>query len=351
MKSATVSHYAVSGSYHTMGIAYGRLAASRIIDCYAFYTQSLMSIEGPLARKYGAAFLDVIAACAPNAAQQIAGIAEGSGLAPWQIAFLNARTEIFLMLTDRIPVECTSLYVPATTILAQNWDWLEQCESLFVLLEANPEEGVSYMTLTEPGMLAKIGCNAKGLGVCLNILRGKPTQCAVPIHVLVNMILALSSIDDVIPMLKALTLDTYSNLLVADAQGRFLMIELSGDTISIVRCGSAIPVHTNHYLSQTYTDEAIKDYQSSFARFNRANDIVGDEFNGDMDSVQSLLLDKANGAHSICGSYREYRATQTASPNRVGTVCSVAMDLSSQHFWMTAGSPLQHAFNRILPTY
>ncbi|MBK8740163.1 MAG: hypothetical protein IPM02_11800 [Betaproteobacteria bacterium] len=64
---------------------------------------------------------------------------------------------------------CTGGQRDSKTWLAQNWDWIGAQLPAVVLLRVTGEDGRYLLTLTEAGMLAKIGMNERGLGVCLNI--------------------------------------------------------------------------------------------------------------------------------------------------------------------------------------
>ena len=55
-------------------------------------------------------------------------------------------------------------------LLAQNWDWHPDLRASTVVWIVEHDDRW-FATLTEAGILAKIGLNSAGLGVCLNILR------------------------------------------------------------------------------------------------------------------------------------------------------------------------------------
>ncbi len=67
--------------------------------------------------------------------------------------------------------ECTSLATASsdTVWLAQNWDWCGTQREALCLVDAKTGSGLRYFTVTEAGMLAKIGLNSAGFAVTLNI--------------------------------------------------------------------------------------------------------------------------------------------------------------------------------------
>ena len=90
-------------------------------------------------------------------------MAAGAGVPLKALLALNARTEVMAGVG---PTECS--VVGAGGLLAQNWDWHPESATVIQIVEH--DQGW-FVTLTEAGILAKIGLNDAGLGVCLNLLR------------------------------------------------------------------------------------------------------------------------------------------------------------------------------------
>ena len=81
-------------------------------------------------------------------------------------------------------MECTTLAFKNQRILGQNWDWESDIEELAVILDIETEDGHRILTMTEPGMIGKIGMNNHGVGVGLNFMTidnyqpyGVPSTC------------------------------------------------------------------------------------------------------------------------------------------------------------------------------
>ncbi|MFD2354246.1 C45 family autoproteolytic acyltransferase/hydrolase [Nonomuraea ferruginea] len=146
-------------------------------------------------RAWGERALERAVGWAPHLADEIGGIAAGAGLEPWQVAVVNARTEILAALDVARPGECsTSVVLPGDGLpprTVQTWDWLGHLRDAPVLwaYEARPGHGVR--TFTEAGALAKIGVNTAGLGVHFNILRhgADGADPGVPVHLIARRIL------------------------------------------------------------------------------------------------------------------------------------------------------------------
>ncbi|TGN65760.1 peptidase C45 [Nocardioides eburneiflavus] len=147
-----------------------------------------------LAHDVAEASFDRVQDWAPDLAEEMLGIAEGSGLLPWNIAALNARSEILAHAVTRLPGECsTAVFLPSSGAprTIQTWDWHEALADLTVAWQLRSSSGATVKTLTECGIVGKIGVSRAGLGVHFNLLRhgsdsGDP---GVPVHVLARRVL------------------------------------------------------------------------------------------------------------------------------------------------------------------
>ncbi len=216
------------------------------------------------------AYRPVIEALDPELMQEIGGLAEGCGLGLTEVLALNCRTEILppgflgtatvdarLALASNRAAglpdwlendaldpaaedgECTAMVVNPTaaqdgqTWLAQNWDWLGRQRQALVLLETSAPQGTRFITLTEGGMLAKIGMNAHGFALGLNILRSHDDgrRPGVPVHVLLRHLLGFPSVAAVRQELerigRTLGFGAASNISCADANGEVACFEVA----------------------------------------------------------------------------------------------------------------------------
>ena len=149
------------------GEAFGRAQAGPVAHTLAVYRRMFAETHGVDAREAGAEVR------LPDAArEEIAGIARGAEQDELELRAVNARTEI---LAGAGPTECS--VVGAGGLLAQNWDWHPDFARLDRDLDRRAPDGW-FATLTEAGMLAKIGLNDAGLGVCLNLLPRPPTAAS-----------------------------------------------------------------------------------------------------------------------------------------------------------------------------
>src|SRR3954451_3552940 len=136
------------------GEAFGRALAPQVQHTVAVYRRMFAET--------GAQMPDTIAIPEPYRTE-IEAIAKGADVDPHDLFAVNARTEI-LAGAD----ECS--VIGAGGLLAQNWDWHPDLSDSTVVWIVEMPDGRWFATLTEAGILAKIGLNDAGLGVCLNIL-------------------------------------------------------------------------------------------------------------------------------------------------------------------------------------
>jgi len=348
----------VSGSARERGQQHGLKGRERIARSIATYARlfAYCGIDWQGAQRLGAGYRDLIGDLDPALLAEIEGIAAGAGRQPNEILALNARTEILPPSYPGEPCsdqrkiaaanaklgvpdwgECTSIAVkPAqsasgTTLLAQNWDWLGAQRAALVLLRVHDAAGASLLTLTEAGMLAKIGLNRSGFGVCLNILRSADdgARPGVPVHVLLRALLARASVDDAIAFAAKLDFGASSNVLCADAAGDTAALEFSPRGLEVVRGADAALCHTNHFLAPAAVPHqaSLASSLSTLPRLARITALAG-AHRGKFSpaDLQRMLRDESDGYLSICRSPDPSLAPEAC----IETVASVVMDLGGR---------------------
>ncbi len=348
----------ISGSARERGQQHGAQAKARIARSIATYARlfAYCGIDWQGAQRLGASYRDLIGDLDAALLSEIEGIAAGAGRKVDEILALNARTEILppsypgnphpdqariaaANAKSGVPDwgECTSVAVkPAqsttgTTLLAQNWDWLGAQRAALVLLRVSDAHGASCLTLTEAGMLAKIGLNSRGFGVCLNILRSSDdgSHTGVPVHVLLRALLARDNVADAVAFASTLTFGASSNVLCADASGDTAALEFSPRGLEVVRGADAALCHTNHFLAPAAAKHqaSLAPSLSTFPRLERITALTGahkGKFSpGDL---QRMLRDESDGFLSICRRPDPALAPEVC----IETVAAVVMDLGAR---------------------
>jgi isopenicillin-N N-acyltransferase-like protein len=330
-----------SGNAFERGRMHGEQARSRVERSLANYAR-LFAFHGmpwEEAQRRSADYRDLIGGFDAGLLEEMEGIARGAGRPFGEILALNVRTEVLppSFLSGADAGECTAIAVrPAAsatgeTLLAQNWDWLgSQREALILLRLRAPAPGAepACLTLTEAGMLAKIGFNSAGLGVCLNILRsvfdgGKP---GVPVHVLLRALLKRSSVRDAVAFCEKLSFGGSSNILMADRGGDAASLEFSPKGLRVVRGEGATLCHTNHFVHPEATAWQATQVPnlSSLPRLERAQEHAATRPRHGVEDLKRLLRDETAGLLSICR-----KPDRSLPPEaQIESVASVIMELS-----------------------
>lgn len=354
-----------------VGHSYGKQSIARIAFALEFYASRFRGcgLGQEAVRSWGEGYERELRAFSPELAEEIAAIAEGADRAAWELFALNARSEILaygLALMGRTPPsECTSLYCSTSGLLAQNWDWDKDVEALPVLLRI-PRRGrvPAILTMTEPGMVAKVGLNDCGVGVCLNFLAGPDAPDAprgVPVHCLLRLALSCESLAEARQVLKAAPRHCSCHIFLANGLMQYRMLELAGTALECAgadtaasHCEDEAPIegaewqvmpplvvaHTNHYLHPRFAHLST-DLAHTRERYQRVHQIAQEQDGAAGGSSQQLQLVKrilgdTRGAPKSILYDDAPGITPESGP--VATICSVIMDLRSQTMHITRGA-------------
>ncbi|WP_458316607.1 C45 family autoproteolytic acyltransferase/hydolase [Mycolicibacterium brisbanense] len=245
---------------YARGREFGRAHAPQVADTVVAYQRLFDSTTGrPVdLSHWGALAYDRIVEFAPTLADEIAGIADGAGLPVTAVAAINARTEILAALGFSAH-ECSTvvrLRDGRAPVSVQAWDWYTGLADLWLIWEIPHADGGHTTTVTEYGIVGKIGVNDRGLGIHFNILHHERdgANIGVPVHVLARVILDQAPDLNHAMLLAAQAPVSASTSLtmvaVAGTESAAVSVELNP-----VGVGYALPdadgllVHTNHFLS------------------------------------------------------------------------------------------------------
>jgi isopenicillin-N N-acyltransferase like protein len=194
----------------------------------------------------------------PDLVEEVEGIAAGAQVPVRSLLALQARTELLG------GAECSLIGRPG--IVEQNWDWHPDIEPM--LWRVEQPGGRWFATLTEPGMLGKIGLSSAGLCFGLNFLRCSLDggMRGVPIHVLLRVLLdRTDSFDAALELLTTAEVSA-SSCITVGSEAKVVGVELSPGGCSVI--WSERILHTNHFLDGPPTGEDLEAAEdpSTFAR-------------------------------------------------------------------------------------
>ncbi len=267
---------------------------------------------------------------------EIEAMAQAAEAAPLWVYALNGRTEIL----NLNPMECTTLAFRKQGLIGQNWDWDVEVEELAVILDILKEDGHRIITMTEPGMIGKIGMNNNGLGVCLNFMSIEDYQpYGIPLHVILRSILDSRTPAEALALIEPHLLGKVGNILLADPNGTVENIEIGGEEVF------SIPVkdlfaHTNHFL--TKVDYDLQLFPNTMGRYRRAQELLQVLGDPSVQSMKDILRDTSDSEHPIC---RKRFSHPWLTDDTSMTVTSIIMDLKNLQFHITRGNPFDNPFS------
>jgi isopenicillin-N N-acyltransferase-like protein len=201
-------------------------------------------------RDYADRIADAIAAWDSSYAEEIAGIAAGSGLPTWQLMALNGRTEILTQARSVQPECSTIAYTPAagSPFGVQTWDWHQELDPVWHTQSVSGTRH-SFVGLTEHGILAKIGVNSAGLGLFFNILGHRDdAPGGVPVHVLAAAVLGeAATVAEAMELLRGAPINTSGAFTLIDTE-MAVCAELSPLGVAVLSPVDGYLPHTNHFL-------------------------------------------------------------------------------------------------------
>ena len=243
------------------GVEYGAVHAPQVAATVAAY-QRLWTFLAPDVDlpSVGALALASINEQAPRAADEIAGLAAGSGRTVEEIASLNARTEVLGLIAPRLPAtECSTVVATGPghpPVATQTWDWYPHMQDNWMVWTFPTAAGGRVTTLTEYGVLAKIGVNDAGLGVMLNMLhhdaddQSGPPRIGFPVHVLLRTLLErCSTVEGARELTRSRRFTASSAVTVVDRGGDAASLETFPEGVGEVAPEEGLLVRTNHFVS------------------------------------------------------------------------------------------------------
>jgi isopenicillin-N N-acyltransferase like protein len=297
---------------------------------------------------YGAEAMTVIDKFSAALGDEIRGIAAGANVEPERVAALNARTEILAAVGAALRSECSTIvYVgdgSRSPVSVQTWDWHDLFTDECLLWTIDHLDGRRTTTVTEFGIVGKVGVNDRGVGLHLNILHhgsdGGPI--GVPVHVLARTVL-----DEASDISEAMTIVSSA---VTSASTVLTLIEARDGRSSAV-CAELCPqgpryvlpstdgwlFHTNHFLDPKSAagDREPRIGPDSFVRL----DVLRRALAGRADVTMEELVDKmrshVGGAGAVCC----HAAGGAALGDRWATLALISLDVAHGTLRARLGGP------------
>lgn len=297
-------------------------------------------------------FIPAIKEVAPHLLEEIAGIAEGAACDVHEIVAINARTELMYGITH-CP-ECTSIAVSAAASvdghlrIAQNWDWHPSLAGALVLWLVKRSNGPDLLTLTEAGIVGKIGVNDAGLAMCINLLRSDSDSGgpAAPMHIILRRVLEeCHNVDEAIELLGQTPRCTSCNHMLADGNGTIADVEATPAGQAVHRPQQALLTHANHCTSPFLAsqDRYVREYPETRERDSRLQSLAASRLVSESD-LSAMLTDHFTAPNSIC----LHNDPGWSFIEQSESIASIIIDLTAGTLDVADGPPCSHGYQRYL---
>jgi isopenicillin-N N-acyltransferase like protein len=383
-------------SAQEQGFLYGQLCGAQILHSRATYSRLFANcgISWEQACDKALAMQDAISALDPSFLDEMRGIAQGAGVQYEDILALNCRTEILpaeylgaaaTQAVNKSPLdsgaepinssqrqaasvfgegECTALaLMPEASAdgkswLAQNWDWVGTQRKALVLLKGrawsqiNP--GREFITLTEAGMLAKIGLGigheADRVAIGLNIVRSRydGEKPAIPVHALLRHLLTQPSLQAIrlrmIQLASGFGFGAGSNVPCADTAGEVASLEVSPRGWQEWLPENGVMTHTNHFLS-----EPLKPIQQPTSGLLSSEPRLATAKRHSLkrpmqrQDLEAMLRDESEGFLSVC----RHPNPELAPDACVESVAGVIINVTDRAMWVAPDVPSKVPFEQV----
>ena len=309
-------------------------------------------ISWPNARAIAQKFLPTIQTHIPSAIEELRAIASAADVPFEDILVLNCRSEIGLTGGSVNSIDgCSAIaYKDPETgkqLLCQNWDWYENQLDNVVVLDITHLDGRRVITITEAGIVGKVGFNGDCVGVTLNAIATEGVSIdfnMLPVHFgLRYIVLESPNAGEAINRMMRIGVASSVHFLIADA------ISAHGVEFSPLGSGIIHPdergfvLHTNHWLSQPELVTASNWLPDTGFRLKRLQ-ILKSNIHSQED-LWEVMADEENAPASICRG----GAMGSGSPKDLVTLFGVVMDLESGVAELVHGRPTRGKPRMLLP--
>jgi isopenicillin-N N-acyltransferase-like protein len=295
---------------------------------------------------FGSEAMTAIGGWAPDLADEIEGIAHGAGLPTEHVAALNARTEVLAAIRSRSRGECSTVVSLGRdyTVALQTWDWHESLGNLWLRWTIEHPDGRTVHTVTEFGIVGKIGINASGVGLFINILHHEADggTIGVPVHILARSILDDSEdLNEALLRVASARVSASSALTLVQSIGT----EASAVTAEVFPGGPrillpderGILLHTNHFLSEAGArgERETVIGPDSFIRYDVLRRHIASNPPTSVGEALEAMTSHVGGGGAVCA--HPYADAELG--DRYATLATVWLDVDARTLAVREGGP------------
>jgi isopenicillin-N N-acyltransferase-like protein len=336
--------FSVAGLPREMGRQFGDAARELIRGFVATALDRVnltMRVSRQQAVHTAAKSLEFAEKYSPDSCEELRGMADATGLEIGDLMMLQIRNQ----LQHEPEAGCTSLSLSAHgdagRLLAQNWDNDPGLDPFTVVLTRQPTGKPALMTVTQAGLIAYIGLNDAGMGVCLNTLPAPSRPIGVPHYFTVREIFESKSLDRAIHAVRRAHRAIPANIMLTSPDGP-ADLEVTIDTVYVLREDEQGRVtHTNHCRHPDLANINAKfpELIQSQPRQERIDRLLADSPVHSVDRLKGILRNHEESPRSICR-----HANSDPGVGHWQTVFSVIMEPEARRMHLTRGLPCEQPY-------
>ena len=282
---------------------------------------------------------------APDHVDELRGISEAARVPLESLMLLQTRNQ----LQPDADAGCTSISLGANPALrtsglvAQNWDNDPALDRFTVVLTRRPAGKPALLNVTQAGLIAYIGFNAAGIGLCLNTLPAPARRVGVPHYFTVRGIFEATTLDEAVEAVRRAARAIPANIILVTRQGP-ANLEVTIDDVFELRDERANRVtHANHcrHPALQAVGARFPELIQSHERQRRVDQLL-DAVTGTptLADVREILRDHDGFPRSLCRHANDDPATGFWQ-----TVFSVIMEPDLRRLHLCRGNPCQHDYD------
>ena len=339
----------VSGSPRQMGEQIGEALREQIRGFDAVALERVRkTVHVSRERALGVArrCIDDVRGYAPHMLQELEGMAHSSAVDIERLMLLQIRNQ----LRSDDPGAgggCTSFALHESvggSIVGQNWDNDPALDPFSVVLTRRPDDSPAFLSITQAGLIAYLGVNDAGIGLCMNSLPAPARPFGVPHYFTVRAIYETRSLDEAVDAVRRAHRAIPANIILATPQGP-ADLEITLDDIHVLResdAGPCVVTHTNHCVHadlEPINDDFPELIQSG-PRKRRIDELLAATPRPiARTALENILRDHQDHPHSICR-----HANDAPDTGFWTSVWSLLIDAGDRRLHLSRGNPCERPY-------
>ena len=269
----------------------------------------------------------------PRYIEELAGMAEAADVELHDLVLTCVEESVMTVIHQR----CTTIAVAqdGNVMLGHNEDWAPGYEDSLYVVQAEMEDGRSFLSLAYTGSLpgSSVALNSDGVAFSGNSILNAHQQ-GLPKNLILRSQIEARTLQEFVELATIEPRTIPNNTMAVDRTGDIVNVELGLNEHAVHHVAGGFAVHTNHVLSEELKHLDTVERPCSKARRKTAKAMLAGE-EATRDLVKRVLRSHERWPHSVC------LHAPTNSYDEAHTVASAIVDLSAMAMSVTKGPPCE----------